>query len=189
MLHEEFAPASRPRTESLFPFAPSPSNRPQSVSQSLSAVPHLRLSRVLLSTFSPSYPALPPSPFYLLFRRYQSAPTALELSLSFTLLFPPPHSHENFFLFYAALCRCSCLLTHSLLRVFSSFTRGVCLFSLLPPFRARGKRSRAPIHPLDFSLSHLSNFTLPTRTVTPFICLPSPSARHRAHHPPSPPHI
>lgn len=90
-------------------------------------MPHLRLSRVLLSTFSPSYPAPPPSPFYLLFRRYQSVPSALELYL--TLLFPP-HSHENFFLFYAALCRCSCLLTHSLLRVFPSpapsFTRGVC---------------------------------------------------------------
>lgn len=158
-------------------------------------MPHLRLSRVLLSTFSPSYPppsSLPrstssfgdinpsPSPFLCRPRK-----------LSLTLLFPPPHSHENFFLFYAALCRCSCLLTHSLLRVFlspaPSFTRGVCRAALGPPFRARGKRSRSPIHPRDFSLSHLSNFALPPRAATPFICLsipsraPSRAARHLHH--------
>lgn len=127
MLHEEFAPASRPRTESLFPLAlylplSSLYNRPQSVSQSLS-------------------PASPASPFIPAFFRPRSlalvypaplpTPRSLFLPLSLVLthrppslsaisippahpLIPRPRTHtRTSFLFYAALYRCSCLPTHS----------------------------------------------------------------------------
>lgn len=111
----------------------------------------------------------------------------LRLSFPLTLLFPPPHSHGNFFLFYAALYRCSCLLTHSLLQFFRrslpSFPRGVSpssLFSL--PF-TRGKRSRS--HPSFGFLSippiQLYQPPRPPSSVAPFICLPSPTA-NRTHH-------
>lgn len=184
----------QPRARAQNPYSPSPPNRPQSVSQSLSPVPHLRLSRVLPSMFS-LVPCPPSSSLavYLLFWRYQSVPSRpLSLSLSLTLLFPPPRSHGNFFLFYAALYRCSCLLTHSLLQFFRRSLRPSRAACRRLPFSfslSRAANDRAPIHPSDFSLSYLSNSTYfplpppppPCPLVAPFICLPSPTA-NRTHH-------
>lgn len=117
---------------------------------------------------------------------------APSLSLSLTLLFPPPRSHGNFFLFYAALYRCSCLLTHSLLQFFRRSLRPSRAACRRLPFSfslSRAANDRAPIHPSDFSLSYLSNSTYfplpppppPCPLVAPFICLPSPTA-NRTHH-------
>jgi len=127
---------------------------------------------------SRSYPA--PSfwlTVYLLFWRYQSVPPPPAL-FSLILLFPPSYSHENFFLFYAALYRCSCLLTHSLLQFFRRSlcpSRGVSPFSLFfLPF-ARGKRSLS--HPSSgfLSIPPIQLYLLPL--VASFICLPSPTDR------------
>lgn len=108
------------RARAQNPYSPSPPNRPQSVSQSLSPVPHLRLSRVLPSHVLARIPCplvlAPPSTFS--FGDINPSPSPPRALCSLTLLFPPPHSHGNFFLFYAALYRCSCLLTHSLLQFF-----------------------------------------------------------------------
>lgn len=106
---------------------------------------------------------------------------------SLTLLFPPPHSHGNFFLFYAALYRCSCLLTHSLLQFFRRSlrsSRGVSPSSLLFLSFVRGKRSCS--HPSYGFLSILpiQLYIHPSPApglVVPFICLPSPH-HDRAHH-------
>lgn len=191
-----FAPAHR----ILIPLRPF--GRPQSVSQSLSSVSraHLRLSRVLSRPCSRSrtLATLSLQPLVLSCPWLSSSfsfgdinPAApLASPLSRTLLFPPPRSHGNFFLFYAALYRCSCLLTHSPLQFFHrSLVRSLLpvspsLSSLRPFARSH---DRAPIHPTDFSLSFLSlslSLRLPRALVYPS------SNPHRARsHPPSPPHI
>lgn len=190
MLHEEFAPASRPRTESLFPFAPV-TGHSQLVSFSLPS--RISVYPAFFRPRSRSYPALSPprsgSPSTFSFGDINPsllASSAPPFPLTLTLLFPPPYSHENFFLFYAALYRCSCLLTHSLLQFFrrplrpSRRVSSSLLFFLL---FARAANDCAPIHPPDFSLSHLSNSTtLRSPRLSVFHPLPR-------SHPPSPPHI
>lgn len=165
------------------PYSPSPPSRPQSVSQSLSPVPHLRLSRVLLSTFSLDVPC--PLVLAHCLPSLSAISIRPSLSSSLTLLFPPLHSHKNFFLFYAALYRCSCLLTHSLLQFFRRSlrpSRGVSPSPLSFLLFVRGKRSCS--HPSSGFLSIPPIQLYPPSSVTPFICLPSPTAIA-----PSPPHI
>lgn len=181
------------RARAQNPYSPSPPNRPQSVSQSLSPVPHLRLSRalpshVLARTLAPSF-WLHRLPSLSAISIRPPPPRAL---CSLTLLFPPPHSHGNFFLFYAALYRCSCLLTHSLLQFFRRSlrsSRGVSPSSLSFLSFVRGKRSCS--HP---SYGFLS--ILPIQLyIHPSPAPPDWSSRLSVlhppprSHPPSPPHI
>ena len=175
MLHEEFAPASRPRTESLFP---SPPNRAQSVSQSLSPVPYLRLSCVLPSMFS-----LVPCPLVHPFTRLPSL-SAISIRPLFSSLFSlspsysriRTHTKTSFSFMQPSIAVVVFWLTHYYsFSIVPSVLHAACRHHslFLSPFRTAN--DRAPIHPSDFSLSHfLSNSTTPS--VAPFICLPSPTA-------------
>lgn len=171
-----FAPAHR----ILIPLRPL-AGHSQLVSLSLPS----RIS-VYLAFFRPRSRSTYPAPsfwltVYLLFRRYQSVPPSPPPALSsLTPSYSRPctHSHENFFLFYAALYRCSCLLTHSLLQFFRRSlrpSRGVSPVSSLSflPF-VRGKRSCS--HPSSGFLSIPPIQLYPLPLVVPFICLPSPTA-------------
>jgi len=198
MLHEEFAPASRPRTESLFPFAPPPRlRRPQSVSQSLFPVSRASpfIPRSLLRPRSRSHippsPPLPPRPSSCPCRfpslstisiplLLPSPPILIPLSLSLgfsplsrTLLFPPP---RNFFLFYAALYRCTCLLTRSPLRFFHrslpSVLSSTRRASSPPSFRPFSSVPRISLYPASILYPPRSRLVYPS----------SIPQRDRAHH-------
>lgn len=177
MLHEEFAPASRPRTESLFPFA-TPRDRPQSVSQSLS--PPCPVSPFISRSSVHVLARILPRPVPLSWR----APS----SFSFGDINPPPVARLA--LLFPALA-----LTRELLSLLQPSV-AVVVFWLTPyysfsiarsVFRARGYDRAFPtsVFLSLFCREYLSIFfsllSFPLSRAPPFIHLPT-SHRNRAQH-------
>lgn len=186
MLHEEFAPASRPRTESLFPLAlcvsppfvpPYITGHSQLVSFSLSLsrppFPRLRLSPAFFRPRSLAlvYPAAPfsPPPCPGGLSHHLPSLSAISIPSPLALLFPAPAlTRENFFPLFMQLSIVVVVFRLTPYRSFS-ITRSVLNARRVSRLSSSSSnpslstpRDRASIHPPDFSLFRSLFLLLPS---------------------------
>jgi len=188
MLHEEFAPASRPRTESLFPSAsplrpvPGFAGHSQLVSLSFPSPAYLRLSRVLSSVHAlaptspqthpfpslPSPPSPSPSPSPCRFPSLSTIsiplPSPLPLILIPSSLSVPRFLSALSHPLIPAPAELLSLLCGSLSLYLSSDSLPITVFPSLAPFRPFLDASRL-----------LSSFHVPSHPFHGFLPIPHPS--------------